>query len=634
MKLLFAILIFIITIPLCARDPQVYLYFQNGGSIQYGIADLEGMGFLKSHLSFSMVIYQRTASNIYSDIRVTDSIRFDGDSIMKIFLVDSTISCNIAEIDSIIFSLNTCAEIQIGSQIWMCKNLESDFYRNGDPVPQVTDPSQWGSLTTGAWCYYNNDSTRGKKYGKLYNWYAVNDSRGLAPEGWHIPSDTEWTALSTYLGGANVAGSKLKEAGTTHWYSPNTGATNESGFTAYPGGYINHYGIFGFIDRDGYWWSSSEYDTDNAWYRSLSYGISDIEVKNNAKANGFSVRCIKDKPLIIPIIYSINPSTLKYGEIMTITGVNFGEYQDTNYVRFNDTNAIDYINWCDTLIQAKLPVGATTGKLWVMVYGRKSNEADFKVRPSVMPKIDYALVPAGTFQMGNTGKDFGFTDEFPVHNVTISRDLLMSKYEITQKQYEIVMSFNPSSIQGQKLPVDQVTWFDAVGFCNKLSALEELEPCYTIDGTNVECNWDAEGYRLPTEAEWEYACKSGTKTDFFSGDLTSTACHPIDESLSTIGWYYCNSDWVAHEVGTLQQNSFGLFDMNGNVAEWCWDWYGGYGNAPVTDPKGPESGTERVVRGGAWGHSARKCRSSLRYSYLPDNQLVYIGFRIIKNNNK
>ncbi|MEO6542359.1 MAG: fibrobacter succinogenes major paralogous domain-containing protein, partial [Ferruginibacter sp.] len=137
-------------------------------------------------------------------------------------------------------SLTTTAapipNVTICTQIWMLKNLEVTTYRNGDLIPEVTDPTVWSTLTTGAWCYYSNNAANGPVYGKLYNWYAVNDPRGLAPTGWHVPTDAEFTTLRTCLGGNAVAGGKLKEIGTTHWNSPNVGATNSSGFTALPAG--------------------------------------------------------------------------------------------------------------------------------------------------------------------------------------------------------------------------------------------------------------------------------------------------------------------------------------------------------------------------------------------------------------
>ena len=195
-------------------------------------------------------------------------------------------------------SLSTAADalptIQIGTQKWMSKNLDVAFYRNGDPIPQVTDATAWAALTTGAWCYYNNDPTQGNKYGKLYNWYAVNDPRGLAPQGWHVPSDAEWTTLETTLGGSSVAGGKMKEAGTLNWTSPNTSATNESGFAGLPGGYRGSGGTFGGIGGSGYWWSSTETNAHYAWTRYLFYSLGDVYRTTSNKVEGFSVRCLRD----------------------------------------------------------------------------------------------------------------------------------------------------------------------------------------------------------------------------------------------------------------------------------------------------------------------------------------------------
>ena len=180
--------------------------------------------------------------------------------------------------------------IVIGTQQWMSKNLDVAFYRNGDPIPQVTDPYIFDILTTGAWCYYNNDSTNGNTYGKLYNWYAVTDPRGLAPTGWHIPSDAEWTILENSLGGASVAGGKMKEAGILHWANYN-GGNNNSGWTGLPGGYR----IFDFynIGSTGHWWSSTEYNTF-AWYRYMYNTGVLINKDYGYKSMGLSVRCLRD----------------------------------------------------------------------------------------------------------------------------------------------------------------------------------------------------------------------------------------------------------------------------------------------------------------------------------------------------
>lgn len=181
--------------------------------------------------------------------------------------------------------------VTIGTQVWMLKNLNVSHYRNGDSIPQVTDATQWANLTTGAWCYYNNDTSNGAIYGKLYNWYAVNDPRGLAPSGYHVASDAEWTTLSKYLG--EFAGGKIKETGTAHWQSPNTGATNESGFSALPGGYRDHNGNYKDINFNGVWWSSTEYyEGARGW--GLGYDDPYLSRNYNSKVDGFSVRCIKD----------------------------------------------------------------------------------------------------------------------------------------------------------------------------------------------------------------------------------------------------------------------------------------------------------------------------------------------------
>jgi uncharacterized protein (TIGR02145 family) len=185
--------------------------------------------------------------------------------------------------------------VTICCQSWMTKNLDVDKYRNGDLIPKVTDATAWAALTTGAYCYYNNDSTTyAATYGKLYNWYAVNDPRGLAPEGWHVPTNFEWRTLENCLGGSNVAGGDLKEIGTTHWQTPNSGASNSSGFSGLPGGYRNENGTFLAIKKDGNWWISIEADPTDAEAVNLSYQDAGVSKGLQIKRRGFSVRCIRN----------------------------------------------------------------------------------------------------------------------------------------------------------------------------------------------------------------------------------------------------------------------------------------------------------------------------------------------------
>ena len=195
--------------------------------------------------------------------------------------------------------------IEIGCQTWMAENLNINHFRNGDPILNIEDGEAWGNVESGAWCYYNNDPDLGKIYGKLYNWNAVNDPRGLAPEGWHIPSDDDWKELELFLGMNNSdvnskdwrgtdQGYKLKETGTNHWHVPNTHATNETGFTALPGGYRDVEGFFYVIGNAGYWWTSTEYQSYFAWFRSLFHTSGKIHRITSYEGDGFSVRCVKD----------------------------------------------------------------------------------------------------------------------------------------------------------------------------------------------------------------------------------------------------------------------------------------------------------------------------------------------------
>jgi uncharacterized protein (TIGR02145 family) len=184
--------------------------------------------------------------------------------------------------------INYAQTITIGTQVWTSKNLDVSTYRNGDVIPQVQDENAWAELTTGAWCYYDNDTSNGTKYGKLYNWYAVHDPRGLAPNGYHIPTDAEWTKLSDYLG--KEAGTKMKS--TSGWDENN--GSNSSGFSGLPGG--SRYGVvaFSFIECFGFWWSSAEVGADGAWSRDVNCYNGDAGGGGNYKSYGFSVRCLRD----------------------------------------------------------------------------------------------------------------------------------------------------------------------------------------------------------------------------------------------------------------------------------------------------------------------------------------------------
>ncbi len=191
---------------------------------------------------------------------------------------------------------NVYHTVTIGTQTWLTEDLKTTHYNDASktPITNVTDNSAWGGLTTPAFCWYNNDFTNKANYGALYNWYAASDSR-LCPTGWHVPTDAEWSALITFLGGDSIAGGKLKESGTAHWVSPNTGADNSTGFTALPAG--SHYtnGLFYLNSKYGWWWSTTGSLASEAWHECLKYNTAAVSRISGSKKLGFSVRCIKDK---------------------------------------------------------------------------------------------------------------------------------------------------------------------------------------------------------------------------------------------------------------------------------------------------------------------------------------------------
>lgn len=191
---------------------------------------------------------------------------------------------------------NVYNTVKIGTQVWMVENLKTTKYRNGEPIPNVIGNDFWRTLTTGAYCWFDNNSVANKEtYGALYNWFTVIDTRNIAPTGWHVPTYEEWIILIDYLGGINAAGGKLKERGTSHWSTPNTGATNISGFNAFPGGYQE--GIGGGtsgIGLNGVWWSVSEGGQKYAWFVELDNERASVRIDFGTKTSCSSVRCIKD----------------------------------------------------------------------------------------------------------------------------------------------------------------------------------------------------------------------------------------------------------------------------------------------------------------------------------------------------
>jgi len=232
--------------------------------------------------------------------------------------------------------------------------------------------------------------------------------------------------------------------------------------------------------------------------------------------------------------------------------------------------------------------------------------------------------PAGSFMMGSPESEPGRCSDETQHQVTLTQAFLMGRYPVTQSLYEAVMGENPSEFKGPTRPVETVSWYDAVRFCNALSGKLGLAPAYLVgkgDAPEVSCDFTSPGYRLPTEAEWEYACRAGTTTLYYNGDS--------DADLGDIAWYSANANFTTHPVGQKAPNAWGLYDMAGNVWEWTWDWYGGCPGA-ISDYTGPQIGNYRVLRGGSWHNLALYARAAYRNYDVPGKCSSYRGFRMAR----
>ncbi len=327
---------------------------------------------------------------------------------------------------------------------------------------------------------------------------------------------------------------------------------------------------------------------------------------------------VNNSTFIKPSLFKIQPEKIHPFDIVTIYGENLDNFPDSGFIIINDSivfRAKDCFKWNNSFIQFVAPKNLRNGKLFVIKGVDTSNSLNFNYFP--YPKIDLVEIPAGVFLMGSrTGLGF----EQPIHEVQIMHNFLISKFEITQKQWLSVMDTNLSKFIGDNLPVMNVDWIEAIKFCNRLSNLMGLDSCYIfIDSNTVLFKEDANGFRLPTEAEWEYACRAGTTGDFAGNG------NPLD-----MGWFDINSGMKPHPVGEKLPNAWGIYDMHGNAWEWCWDWFDPfyYEKSPRVNPLGPDKGRNRVVRGGCWQKGTTFGRSSARQ--FPEDQKTNFGFRVVR----
>ena len=260
-----------------------------------------------------------------------------------------------------------------------------------------------------------------------------------------------------------------------------------------------------------------------------------------------------------------------------------------------------------------------------------------RIPDSTEMEDDFTLIEGGTFQMGSPADEPERSSDETQHSVTVG-NFYMAKTEVSQEDYQAVMGNNPSVTKGDNLPVTNITWYDAVQYCNKLSEVKGLTPCYSISGTTVAWNKAADGYRLPTEAEWEYAARANTTTPFHFGDYVHNSdanCYnAYGYNNDASGSWVNGSDAYLRKTVAVDQypaNAYGLYNMHGNAAEWVWDWYGEYDSGAVTNPSGPESGNAKIIRGGGWNDHPKHIRSAYRGAQPADIGLYSIGVRPVRN---
>jgi formylglycine-generating enzyme required for sulfatase activity len=345
---------------------------------------------------------------------------------------------------------------------------------------------------------------------------------------------------------------------------------------------------------------------------------------------------------------SLNKSTLNLivGETETLTAtVSPADADNKNVTWSSGNSAVVTVSSSGAVTPVKSGTATITA---TTADGEKTAQCEVTVYPADMARIN-----AGTFTMGSPETEANRQTNETQHSVTLTKGFYMGKYQVTQEQYQAVMGNNPSyftsAVDGEsgtpgKLPVEQVSWYDAIVFCNKLSVVEGLSPVYSISGSTDTTTWGtvptsddttwnavtmvsgANGYRLPTEAEWEYACRAGTTTAWYTGNTEDGTPH-----LNTAAWYSNNAGSKTHKVGLKSANAWGLYDMHGNVWEWCWDWYKEDITTDNADPTGAVTGTLRVERGGSWLSDGQVLRSALRYNVDPSVRYGILGFRLVRS---
>ncbi len=316
-------------------------------------------------------------------------------------------------------------------------------------------------------------------------------------------------------------------------------------------------------------------------------------------------------------IYGLGADTLVRGDELVIYGTGFGLRSDSSFVLVGSVPipSAQCRTWTDAIVRVALADTIASDSVCIVI-GRDTTKKRFL---EIIPLPPFAMVeiPAGSFQMGSKA---GLAGEMPVHSVSISKPFFASALEVPQGLWWRVMRTKPVAQYDESLPVASIAWADAIRFCNAISKIYGYDTCYEINGSKVEFIDTANGFRLPTEAEWEYVARAGSAEDFAGSGL-----------LADMGWYSGNSGGLLKRGGQKAANAFGLYDVHGNVREYCWDWYSEtyYAASPATDPQGPATGGRRVSRGGSYSEGMLACRLPARLA--EDTSSAFCGLRLFRN---
>lgn len=327
------------------------------------------------------------------------------------------------------------------------------------------------------------------------------------------------------------------------------------------------------------------------------------------------------EPKINYMISEIIPKQSFWGDTVTIYGNDFGIKNFSSHLIIPDNIYFESENaliWQDNKISFVMPDNSVSGEIEIVIADSLIGSVFIEINP--LPEIDTVHIQPGTFNMGSVS---GSEDEYPVHNVIIENRLIVSAKEITVREFSNIMGYLPDNNDDLHLPVVNVSWLESIRFCNELSKIEGLDTCYIITDDRVEWNDSSNGWRLPTEAEWEFVAKGNNNNDF-----------PFNKELNDFGWFSQNSGLKIHPGGRKEANENRIYDMNGNVWEWCWDYYDSdyYEVSETINPKGPSNGDYRVKRGGSAIEGSFYARNSNRNSQSSNKD--FSGFRIFRNKSE